>query len=764
MVAVTAVILFFSFTIASAQPVDPLQQTEKEIMGYADRISVSAGDQVQFMLTASSSYDAQLVRLIHGDESPEGPGYKEEELPADLNGTHSGGVQTWDAGSYVEVPDRPELDLTGSFTVQAWVYPTTPERGMQGLVTKWSDDRGYGLFIDENGGLALRIGDRNGNVRAVRTGEPFHAPEDIHGGYHESNWYFVAASYDAETGEVHLYQEPVTEWPVGKPGVQQSGTIATDGPAVHEAPLIIAGYSETFDGERLIAGNFNGKIDSPRIFDRVLTEGEVRALKNGASALQTEYEPVAVWDFSREIQSTRVIDASENKLDGTIVNAPMRGMTGYNWTGDVTNYVYAPDEYGAIYFHDDDLSDAGWDPSLEYTVDDGLPSGYYAVRVRTENKEDYVPFFVHPAPEEEKGDIAFLAPTFTYLAYANIGNACPACGDISAKGTYSSHTDGTGVAHSTYLQPILDMRPKEVTHWGAGGSTPRHFAGDLYMIDWLEEKTFDYEVITDHDLHRDGKAAIDDYNVVITGSHPEYISDTMWKSLRSYLEGGGRVMYMGGNGFYWVTGVPYDKPHLIEVRRWGGTQGWEIAPGQYHQISDGKLGGLWRNRGRSPQKLVGAGFTAQGFDRNAVYAVEEGSEDSRAEFIYDGISEIDSIGAFNSLGMGYGTAGDEIDRLDYRLGSPPHTLLLGRATDFSDAYQLVVEDVMQMGTGYGGTEHPRVRSDIVFFEYPNDGAVWSVSSISWMEDLSYDDYSNPVSRMTENVLKAFAEDGPLPGR
>lgn len=760
--AVAAGLLLISFQVPAAQPVDPLQSTGKEVIGYADRVSVASGEQVRFMISSSQDYEAQLVRLIHGDQSPQGPGYKEEEITADLNGEHSGQVQTWDSGSYVRVSDAEKLDLSGSFSLQAWIYPTTPDKGVQGLITKWSNNRGYGLFIDEDGSLALWIGDESGTVRRVRTGKAFYAPDDINGGYHASNWYFVAASYDGERGEVHLYQEPVERWPMGKTGAETRDTIDSAGPATHEGPLMVGGFPERFDGQEMVTGNFNGKIDRPRVFGQALTSAQIEALKQGASPSQTEYGVVAAWDFSQQMQSTTAVDVSASNLDGTTVNAPMRGMTGYNWTGDVVNYQHAPGQYGAIYFHDDDLEDARWDESLTYTVKEGLESGYYAVRLRTENDEDYVPFFVRPKPEAETAGIAFLAPTFTYLAYANIGNACTACSDIPAKGTYSSHTDGTGVAYTTWLQPILDMRPKEITRWGAGGSTPRHFAGDLYMIDWLEEKGFTYDVITDHDLHREGKSIIEDYNVVITGSHPEYVSDTMWSSLRSYLKDGGRMMYMGGNGFYWVTEVPHDKPHMIEVRRWGGTQGWEIAPGQRYQISDGKLGGLWRNRGRPPQKLVGAGFTAQGFDRNAAYAVGEENENPRARFIFEGLAGVDSIGAFESLGIGYGEAGDEIDRLDYRLGTPPHALLLGRATDFSNAYQLVVEDVMEMGSGYGGPEHSLVRSDIVFFEYPNDGAVFSVSSISWMEGLSANSYDNSVSRMTENVLRAFEKSGPLP--
>ncbi len=53
---------------------------------------------------------------------------------------------------------------------------------------------------------------------------------------------------------------------------------------------------------------------------------------------------------------------------------------------------------------------------------------------------------------------------------------------------------------------------------------------------------------------------------------------------------------------------------------------------------------------------------------------------------------------------------------------------------------------------------------MVFFEYPNGGAVFSVGSISWFGSLSYNDYDNNVSRITDNVLSTFARDEPLPGQ
>ena len=39
------------------------------------------------------------------------------------------------------------------------------------------------------------------------------------------------------------------------------------------------------------------------------------------------------------------------------------------------SWRHAPQEYGAIHFHDDDLYDAGWETNFEYVVPTGLRSG-----------------------------------------------------------------------------------------------------------------------------------------------------------------------------------------------------------------------------------------------------------------------------------------------------------------------------------------------------------------------------------------------------
>ncbi len=60
-----------------------------------------------------------------------------------------------------------------------------------------------------------------------------------------------------------------------------------------------------------------------------------------------------------------------------------------------------------------------------------------------------------------------------------------------------------------------------------------------------------------------------------------------------------------------------------------------------------------------------------------------------------------------------------------------------------------------------GTQNENVRADMAFFEGPEGGAVFSISSIAWCGSLSHDGYANNVSRITENVLRRFLDPAPF---
>jgi N,N-dimethylformamidase beta subunit-like protein len=228
----------------------------------------------------------------------------------------------------------------------------------------------------------------------------------------------------------------------------------------------------------------------------------------------------------------------------------------------------------------------------------------------------------------------------------------------------------------------------------------------------------------------------------------------MLDALEAYLAAGGRVMYLGGNGFWWVTSVHPAAPHVIEVRRGlTGSRPATSRAGEVYHSSTGEFGGQWRYRGRAPQSLVGVGYTSQGSDASRPYRRLPASRDPRAAWIFDGVGDDEVIGDF---GLVLGAAGGaEIDRADVGLGTPPHALVLAQATGFTDMYQAALDDSLIHDSKQGGSQSELVRADMVYYETVAGGAVFSPGSISWCGSLSYAGYENNVSRITENVLRRF---------
>jgi N,N-dimethylformamidase len=49
----------------------------------------------------------------------------------------------------------------------------------------------------------------------------------------------------------------------------------------------------------------------------------------------------------------------------------------------------------------------------------------------------------------------------------------------------------------------------------------------------------------------------------------------------------------------------------------------------------------------------------------------------------------------------------------------------------------------------------QVRADMVYFTTGNDGAVFSIGSITYAGALAFNEFDNNISRITSNVLNAF---------
>ena len=753
------------------------------ITGYTDEPSAAPGDTVRFYVSteAPCRLDAQLVRLLHGDLDPAGPGPREQEVDAPVNGAYDAAPQRTQVGGYVEVPDRAGAAVgVGGLTVHAFVWPTTPASPRAStILSRWSarDASGWALTI-EDGFPVFTAADETGASARVAAGRRLF----------QEVWYSIAAGFDPGTGTLFIAQRVRLNRVNSRLGhvvpLDSDASASTTGapaPADAGVPVIIAGRAEGRGDRVWVVDTFNGKIDSPKLYDRALAPEDVARLHAGEGA--SAARPIARWDFAAEIgpdgvPSDRVSDVSGSGLHGRCVNQPDRAMTGCNWDGREEHFVHRPEQYGAIWFHADSLDDARWERPIEMTVPEGLRSGAYALRLRHGEHEDHVPFVVTPPRGRATAKILLLLPTLSYIAYANsqamqsATTAQAVMGIISSLedrdlqlgetpgpfglSTYDYHEDGRGVQYSSWRRPILSLRPRYRHEYGAMWQLP----ADLHLIDWLDALGFDFDVATDHDVIREGAPLLRRYNAVLTGTHPEYVSAGLLDAWEDFLATGGRGMYLAANGFYWVTSTHPEKPWLIEVRKGEtGTQAWRARPGEYHHGFTGERGGLWRQRARAPQKIFGTGMSSHGLDVSTGYVQLPDARDPRIAWILDGVGEDEVIGDFGLVNEG--AAGLEMDIVDPALGSPPHTMLLASSHGHNVNAVLVPEEQFFPHAGMNGVEHPRVRADIVYFTTPMGGAVFSTSSMTWCGSLSHAGYDNNVSRITANVLRRFAADEPL---
>ena len=738
-----------------------------KILGYADRISAAPGESIKVMVSCEGldHYDAQLIRVIQGDFNPEGPGYREEVIPLNLGGPFDGRYQPINAGSYGLIENAPPLNLQKSFSVQALVWPTLPSKGSQTILSQEMAESGMGfrMFLNSEGALSFSIsGGENKNIE-ISTGTPLFS----------ERWYLVSGSYYAANGTITIAQQLLENYPDLSELQMESRSIPIDRlPTKVDTPILIAARSSV---NRPATEHFNGRIEAPKILSRVLSADEL------ANPIDMESDDlIAAWDFSIGITTDVITDLSGNNFRGKTVNLPTRGVCGHAWNGDAHCWVDLADHYAAIHFHDDDLYDCEWEIDFEVQLPSDISSGVYAVRLYSGSEEYFVPFSVRPPRGTTTSPVAFILPTASYMAYANCRFAVDVpeteivCGRLIQLNPmdlfmqthpeiglcfYDLHNDGSGVFYSSRLRPIVNMQPKQIGHLGGVGSNVWQFNADTHILDWLEQLGQQFDVLSDEDLHSEGVDVINNYKAVITGTHPEYYSEEMLDSLQSYVDGGGRLMYLGGNGFYWRIAYHPTLPGVIECRKSeDGIRAFATRPGEFYSSFTGEYTGLWRRNGRPPNQLVGIGMVSQGFDISSPYVMREGAQDPRAKFIFEGV-EGPIIGDFGLSGGG--AAGLELDATDHSFGTPPHTLVLASSEYHTDLYLLTPEDMNDPAPGLGGQEAEIIRAEMVFFETPNGGAVFSTGSIAWGGSLSHNNYENGVSQITSNVLNKFLDGTPF---
>ncbi len=246
---------------------------------------------------------------------------------------------------------------------------------------------------------------------------------------------------------------------------------------------------------------------------------------------------------------------------------------------------------------------------------------------------------------------------------------------------------------------------------------------------------------------------------MLTGSHPEYHTEGTLDALQAYTESGGRLMYLGGNGFYWRVALSPKVPGAIEVRRTeGGIRTWAAEPGEYYHSFDGAYGGLWRRSDRPPNLSAASASPARAPSWAIHYRQSPAARDNTHAWVFEGVKD-ELFGGYGFSGGG--AAGFELDRLDHRLGSPLNAVVLA-SSEGHDRKNFVVVHEERLGfttTIPGQTLEQLIRADMTYIEKPKGGAVFSVGSITYCGSLPHNKFDNDVSRLTFNVVNRFGELG-----
>jgi N,N-dimethylformamidase len=716
--------------------------------GYSAEPSYRAGDRAALMASGCGGLAAlEVVRLVHGDPNPQGPGYTAEPQdwgqPAELD-LHPRPI---DLGSFVRIPSHPRLIPAGDFTLGLWALPTRFREGWHALAGMWSPGRlCYGLFVAGSNSIQAAVCLDGKRPLWALGREPVEHVE----------WQFLAMSYRADQGLLSVHQIYSTDLR----HVITASRTGQPGPVFRAADALYLGAIEDPQGGPGHAAHFSGRLARPVLLEGTLTDAELVDLAaDGLSWSGLEQRALGAWDFSQEISTDRVASVAGGVPDGEAVNAPARGVTGPDWHETISyryadspasryRYRDAPRRYDAIHLHDDDLADARWPVSAELDIPADAKPGIYAGVLSNDVDEVFLPFVVRqPVPRSK---LLLLVPTLTWQCYSSNRMVFSASTDgviDRNRCHYDLHSDGSIVYHAAWRKPTRSLNPKRFP--------PEHgahtLAGDLYLVDWLERMSYDYDVASDHDLHREGADLLRPYDCVILSAHPEYWSLPMLRALQGYVwREGRRVMLLGGNAIGWVTSLDGDRL-ISEVRKDKSTQ-YEHGlrrdfPHESQHSTDGVIGQLnWTEAGFPVWAVLGTQSltctVGQFSDGEFGFARTPESFDPSVSFVFDGVGE-ELIGAYGlNLGTAAAYEGDNVPATS--LGYGGDTRVLAVAT-----HERVVP--------FRDRAAPEIHMALT--KHDGGGMVFAAASITWTGSLSTRNYTSGVSTITRNVLDRFLDPG-----
>ncbi len=384
-------------------------------------------------------------------------------------------------------------------------------------------------------------------------------------------------------------------------------------------------------------------------------------------------------------------------------------------------------------------------PHHTQTVAGPERSGLYYFHAETESGA----FFSFPwivAPSKPQADIAVLASNMTWNAYNNYGgrsnyinsNGLPPQPTVNARQDLIRYTmvgsfNVWGFKDNEY--PPLSFDRPELSNLVPRDAEPHepirgrtecgHAPAEWRLLAWLEREGFNYDYYAESQLH-DGTLDLDAYKILVLSVHPEYWTREMVQRVKDWVQRGGCLMYLGGNGLNCEVEILPDGAMRCKTYLAPATGGALGMPDPHNP--EVYLESRMHRAHESEANLLGVVTTETGIMTAAPYRA---INTAHWVFAGTGLRDGDEFGA-NSLHervMG-GASGHETDKMSK--SSPPNTVLLAKGLNPDE----------------GGSE-------MVCYELANGGAVFSVGSITWNSCIMVDP---AISRITANVITRFLGD------
>lgn len=548
-----------------------------QIQAYAQK-SVAAGTAIDFRVHSTVPYTLSVVRL-GWDTDGTGRDWTLHSFPQ-----AAAAARVIRPGSYVHVENalNPATNYP-QFTVECWVRPFA--HAWQGIISQYTypSTAGFGLFLSDTGQPYYYFGNGGAiNLSWLRAG-----PSAIN----TMAWTHLAAVLN--NGVARLYVNGVqVDTAGGFPANMQAGP----------SPLRIGAY-----GDATGTSNFlNGDIAMPAIYSRALSAAEISARATTLPPVPAT-DAIGCWPLSEETGAV-LADASGCGRPGLIVNRGtwMIGGPGFNAAAVPRFGPYNPDTDPArghgLRLSATDLYDCAWPVSHSYTIPTECLPGVYVGRIIYGSGSRYdVTFIVRKASNRPVAPIVVLCATNTWHAYNY---------SLGTFSFYANHAANQPTYYQGLEMPWTDSADPYLRYADSAYNYSHLVRAERFTHVWLEQNGYDFDVITDRDLHLN-PSILSLYRELFILGHSEYWSGPAFTAVQNYLAAGGKVIMGSGNTMFWR--VSFDNG-AIECRKLPVNVGGRPNAqwGELYHEHDHQRGGLMREANYPEWQAVG--LECVGFD------------------------------------------------------------------------------------------------------------------------------------------------------